>query len=98
MADFLTEHLILESSKLYEDILCETTEANIASNEQQWQLFYDGASRMAPKEKMVIWLGVVFVSPQNHIISWAHLLIKLCSNNVTKNSTLLVGLTISRKL
>lgn len=68
----------------------ETAKANVTSNEI-WQLFFDGASRKGPKRKMVVGGGVVFISPQNHIIRRVYSLIELCSNNIA----LIIGLKIT---
>ena len=44
LAEFLATHPIPESSKLYEDILDEVFESNITSEDEVWQMFFDGAS------------------------------------------------------
>ena len=66
IADFLADHPIPESSKLYEDLPDEITEAcmiHASSEDQVWQLFFDGASRTCPKGNIVAGVGVVLVSP-----------------------------------
>jgi len=45
MADFVADHPVLGSSKLYNDLIDEITEDNVihvSSEEQVWQLFFDG--------------------------------------------------------
>ena len=59
--DFLTAHPVLETSKLHEDILNEVIEVNMTSNDKVWQMFFDSASRMGPKGKIVAGVGVVFI-------------------------------------
>jgi len=51
--DFLTAHPILETSKAHEDIPDELIEANMTPNDEVWKIFFDGASRMDPKGKIV---------------------------------------------
>ena len=53
MADFLADHPVPKSSKLYDDLLDEVIEVNIinvSSKEPVCQLFFDGASKTSPKE------------------------------------------------
>ena len=44
LADFLAAHPVPESSKLYEDIPDEIFESNVTSEDEVWQMFFDGAS------------------------------------------------------
>jgi len=51
VADFLADHPVPETSKLYVDLPDEIAEVNLinaSSKEQVWQLFFDGASRTNP--------------------------------------------------
>jgi len=68
LVDFLAAHPILESSKLHEDIPDELFESNMISEDEVWQVFFDGASRTGSKGKIIAGVGVVFVSPQNHVL------------------------------
>ena len=65
---FLSDHLVPETSKLHEDIPDEVIEANTTSDDEVWQMFFDGASRMGLKGKIVARVGVVLVSPHNHVL------------------------------
>jgi len=58
----LAAHPVLESSKLHEDIPNEVFESNITSEDEVWQMFFDGASRIGPKGKIIACVGVVFIS------------------------------------
>ena len=82
LAEFLAAHPVSENSKLHEDIPDEVFESNIISEDEVWQMFFDGASRIGPKGKIIAGVGVVFISPQNHVIPRAFSLIESCSNNV----------------
>ena len=53
VVDFLADHPVPESSKLYDDLPNDIAEVNtihVSSKEQVWQLFLDGASRTSPEE------------------------------------------------
>jgi len=44
LVDFLAAHPVSESSKLHEDIPDEIFESNMISEDEVWQMFFDGAS------------------------------------------------------
>jgi len=96
LADFLAAHPIPQTSKLHEDIPDEVVEANMSSSVDVWQMFFDGASRIGPKGKIVVRVGVVFVSPNDHVLPRALLLTKPCSNNVAEYNALLISLQFSQ--
>ena len=53
VADFLADYPVSETSKFYDALPNEITEVNVinaSSEEQVWQLFFDGASRTNPEE------------------------------------------------
>jgi len=70
----------------------------MTSEDELWQMFFDGASRTCPKGKIIAGVGVVFVSPQNHILPRAFSLITSYSNNVAEYSALLIGLQLAHKM
>ena len=56
LADFLASHPISESLKLHEDIPDEVFEPNMISEDEVWQMFFDGASRTDPEGKIsLVW-------------------------------------------
>jgi len=61
LAEFLAAHPVPESSKLYEDIPDEVFEFNITSEDEVWQMFFDGASRIGPKDKIIAGVWVMFI-------------------------------------
>ena len=67
LTDFLRAHLVSESSKLHEDISDEVFEFNMISEDEMWQMFFDRESRIGLKGKIIVGVGVVFISPQNHV-------------------------------
>ena len=90
VADFLAEDPVPESSKLYDDLSDEIAEVNVinaSSEEQMWQLFFDGASRTNSEGNIVIGVGVVLISPHNYVIHHAFSLTKPCSNNISEYVT-----------
>ena len=58
LAEFLAAHPVSESSKLHEDIPDEVFESNITSEDEVLQMFFDGASRIGPKGKIIAGLGL----------------------------------------
>ena len=61
-------------------------------------MFFDGVSRTTPKGKIITCMGVVFISPQNYVLSRAFSLTTPCSNNVAKYNALLIGLQLAYKM
>ena len=60
VADFLVDHLVSRSSKIYDDPPDEITEACVmhaSSEEQVWQLFFDDASRTGLRGSIVAGVG-----------------------------------------
>ena len=51
LPNFLAVHPVLETSKLHEDNPDKVIEANMTSNDEVWEIFFDGASRTGPKAK-----------------------------------------------
>jgi len=98
LVDFLVAHSISETSKLYEDITHEVIEANMTSSDDVWQMFFDGASRTRPKGKIVTGVGVVFISPENHVLPRVFSLTKPCSNNIVEYNALLIDLQLPQQM
>jgi len=80
------------------DIPDEVIEANMTSSDDVWQMFFDGASRIEPKGKIVTRVGAVFISPENHIFPRAFSLTEPCSNNVAEYNALLIDLQIAQQI
>ena len=58
LAEFLAAHPVPEGSKLHEDIPYEVFESNITSEAKVWQMFFDGASRIGPKGRIIAGVGL----------------------------------------
>ena len=97
LADFLAAYPVSISSKLHEDISDEIFESNMTSEDEVWQIFFDGASRTGPKGKTIAGVGVVYFSPQNYVLPRAFSLMEPCSNNVAEYNALLIGLQLTHE-
>jgi len=86
VTDCLADHRVPRSSKLYDDLsdeIAKVSMIHVSSEEQVWQLFFDGVSRTSPGENIVTGVGVVLISPHNHVIPRAFSLTESYSNNVS---------------
>ena len=93
IADFLADHPVPGTSKLYDDLSDEIAEVNLisaSSEEQVWQLFFNGASRTSPEGNIIAGVEVVLIFPHNYVISSAFSLTKSCFNNVLEYNALLI--------
>src|SRR4051812_43573280 len=83
ITDLLMENPRSDSTNLFKELPDETTKVHSAqANPLVWQMYFDGASRTIPRVGLVAGVGIVLISPQNHVISRAFSLIKPCTNNV----------------
>ena len=101
MSDFLADHPVSRNSKLYDDLSNEIVEVDIinaSSEEQVWQLFFDGASKTNPEGNIVAGVGVVLISLHNYVISRAFSLTEPCSNNVSEYNTLLIRMQFVQEI
>jgi len=53
LADFLVAHSVSESSNLHKDIPNKVFESNMTLEDKVWQMFFDGASRTGPQDKII---------------------------------------------
>src|SRR3954468_24771689 len=82
IADFMAENPAPGSRRLYEDIPEEAAEVQLAQTtleDQVWQMFFDGASRVNPNRDLAAGVGIVLISPHHHVIPRAFTLTKPCS-------------------
>ena len=68
------------------------------SGNDVWKMFFNGASRTGPTSKIIVGVGVVFLSPRNHVLPHAFLLMESCSNNVAEYNALLIGLQLAQQM
>ena len=86
--------------KLYEDIPDEVAEIHTVQKtleDQVWQMFFDGASRVNPSGDLAAGVGIV-LSPHHHVIPRAFTLTKRCSKNIAEYNALLIDLKIAHGL
>jgi len=101
MADFLANHPILESLKLYDDLSDEIAEDNathVSPEEQVWQLFFDRSLRTGPKGNVITGVGVVFIFPHNYVIAFAFSLTEPCSKYVVEYNALLIRMQLAEEI
>jgi len=70
----------------------------MTSEDDVWQMIFDGASRISPTSKIITGVGVVFVSPENHVLSRVFLLTEPCFNNITEYYIFLIGLQLAQQM
>src|SRR3954468_9092119 len=61
-------------------------------------MYFDGASRIISRAGLVARVGIVFISPRNHVIPRAFSLTEPCTNNVAEYNALLIGLQLAHQL
>src|SRR3954464_8106873 len=99
IADLLAEHPRSESVILFEELPDETAEVHSTqANLPVWQMYFDGASRTIPRGGLVAGVGIVLISPRNHVIPGAFSLIEPCTNNVAEYNALLICLQLAHQL
>ncbi|XP_020262409.1 uncharacterized protein LOC109838371 [Asparagus officinalis] len=99
LTDFLADHLVLDSSRLYEDLPDKVAEAYVTQGVMQvWKMFFDDASRVSPDGGITSGVGVVLVCPTGQVIPRGFSLIEPCTNNVAKYNTLLLGMQLAEEL
>src|SRR3954465_3760820 len=99
IADLLAEHPRSESVILFEELPDETAEVHSTqANPPVWQMYFHGALRTIPRRGLVAGVGIVLISPRDHVIPRAFSLIEPCTNNVAEYNALLIGLQFVHQL
>ncbi|KAM1242895.1 hypothetical protein ACFX2G_035203 [Malus domestica] len=88
LADFLADHPIRADWKISDDLPDE--EVFYIDIFPTWMMFFDGSARADGAGA-----GVVFMSPQRHILPYSFQLSELCSNNVAEYQALIIGLQMA---
>src|SRR5438045_9334146 len=71
IADFMAENPTPGSGRLYEDIPDESAKVHLAQTtleDQVWQMFFDGESRVNHSGDLAAGVGIVLVSTQHNIL------------------------------
>ena len=82
--DILATRLVSKMLKPHEHIPDEVIKANMTSEDDVWQMFFDGASRTGLTCKITAGVWVLFISHENHVLSRAFSLTEPYSNNVAE--------------
>ncbi|XP_008245038.1 PREDICTED: uncharacterized protein LOC103343140 [Prunus mume] len=85
VVDFLADHLIPADWEISDDLPDE--QVFFADISLAWMMFFDGLAR-----KDGVGAGVVFLSPERHVLPYSFSLSELCSNNVAEYQALIMGL------
>ena len=88
MADFLADHPIPSDWVLCKDLLDE--KVLFVESMKPWTMFFDGAT-----QKTGLGVGIVFISPEKHMLSYSFPLSELCSNNVVEYQALIISLQMA---
>ncbi|XP_020412770.1 uncharacterized protein LOC109947252 [Prunus persica] len=85
VADFLADYPIRTDWEISNDLPDE--QVFFADVSPAWKMFFDGSAR-----KDGAGAGIVFVSPERHVLPYSFSLSELCSNNVAEYQALIMGL------
>ncbi|KAI5342013.1 hypothetical protein L3X38_009888 [Prunus dulcis] len=88
VADFLADHPIPADCEISDDLPDE--QVFFVDVSPAWMMFFDGSAR-----KDGAGAGVVFVSPERHVLPYSFSLSELCSNNVAEYQALIMGLQMA---
>ncbi|XXG82633.1 hypothetical protein AAC387_Pa10g0538 [Persea americana] len=98
LADFLVEHPLPKDSPLRDDLLDEPVyNMETSSSNASWDMYFDGATMTNEKGKLILGIGILFVTPDKHMILHAFSLLEPCSNNATEYQALIVGLELTHE-
>ncbi|KAL0549122.1 hypothetical protein IC582_013602 [Cucumis melo] len=88
LADFLADHPVPSNWKLCDDLPDE--EVLFVESMEPWIMFFDGAARRSGAG-----VGIVFISPEKHMLPYSFTLGELCSNNVAEYQAFIIGLQMA---
>ncbi|KAI5348896.1 hypothetical protein L3X38_001783 [Prunus dulcis] len=77
ITDFLADHLILADWEISDDL--PDKQVFFANVSPAWMMFFDGLAGIDG-----VGAGVVFVSPERHVLPYSFCLSEFCSNNVAE--------------
>lgn len=60
-----------------------------------WEMYFDGASRMNGRKEQSSGVGIIFITPEGHLIPHSFALLEPCSNNVAEYQTLIMGMELA---
>ncbi|XP_028060408.1 uncharacterized protein LOC114264016 [Camellia sinensis] len=102
LADFLAAHPIPDDSPLVTDLPDE--EVMQVEIQKGWEMYFDGVSRSPDGKKQEnpknnkVGIGIVFVTPDNAIITHSFALSEGCSNNEAEYEAVIAGLELALQI
>lgn len=63
-----------------------------------WEMYFDGASRMNRRKEQSSGVGIIFITPEGHLLPHSFALLEPCSNNVAEYQALIMGMELAREL
>ncbi|XP_038904278.1 uncharacterized protein LOC120090632 [Benincasa hispida] len=91
LVDFLADHPVPSDWELSEDL--PDDEVLFIETSGRWVMFFDGATWKSGARA-----GIVLILPKNHMLPYSFALAELCSNNVAKYQTLIIGLQMTLEI
>jgi len=91
LADFLADHPISNEWGLNDDLSGE--DVLFVDILPPWEMYFDGASR-----SNAAGAGVVFISPETHVLTYSFVLTQVCSNNMDEYQALILGLQMATEM
>ncbi|XP_074300412.1 uncharacterized protein LOC141631672 [Silene latifolia] len=88
IADFFADHPVPAEWEISDDLPGE--EIFYVDVLPPWQMYFDGAAR-----KDGAGAGIVFVTPQKHLMPYSFTLTQLCTNNMAEYQALILGLQMA---
>ncbi|XP_074296887.1 uncharacterized protein LOC141627548 [Silene latifolia] len=88
IADFFADHPVPTEWEISDELPGE--EIFYVDILPPWQMYFNGAARRDGAGA-----GVVFISPQNHVMPYSFTLTQFCSNNVAEYQALILGLQMA---
>ncbi|XP_070018032.1 uncharacterized protein [Nicotiana sylvestris] len=88
LADFLADHPIPDDWELTDELPDE--DAMVVEVQPPWKMYFDGSAHHGGTGA-----GVVFITSQGKVLPYYFTLTQLCSNNVAKYQTLILGLEMA---
>src|SRR3954471_3902431 len=99
IADLLAERPRSESINLFEELPDKTAEVHSAqANLLVLQMYFDGASQTIPHGGLVAGVGIILISPRDHVIPRAFSLTEPSTNNVAEYTALLMRVELAHQL
>ncbi|XP_074264407.1 uncharacterized protein LOC141586903 [Silene latifolia] len=91
LADFLADHPVPGEWNFSDELPGE--EVFYIDVLPSWQIYFDGAARQDGAGA-----GVVFISPEKHLVPYSFILPELCTNNAAEYQALIIGVQMALEM